>query len=369
LKITGVKTTAFRRPTGGTPIDGDARLAAVQGANCLVELSTDAGIVGVGIGTGDTREPAQRIAKSFLLNEDPRGVTGLWECMVAGMSGSGRPPTDAIAVLDLALWDLKAKARQEPLWKTLGAARPRVNVHAGCPELPASDQALFDWYAALARRFGFRGAILKVGLDQEADLRRLEVMRKALLPRAREPALMIDAAECWSPKEAIRRVREMEGQFDLTWVQEPARRWDFLGLKRVSNAIRSAVCAGTGLATPGDFLPHFHHRALDVVQVALGSAGITGALQLADAAFGFELPVALAPSPGNIQAHLAAALPYSMSMEVVDPDPVQGIFTSDVIIEDGWAVAGDRPGHGLVIDRDALAKAVIERAGGAGRVA
>jgi len=74
-------------------------------------------------------------------------------------------------------------------------------------------------------------------------------------------------------------VGEMEKQFDLTWVEEPARRWDFLGLKRVSNAIRSAVCAGESLATPGDFLPHFHHHALDIVQLGLGNGGITGALQ------------------------------------------------------------------------------------------
>jgi len=68
-------------------------------------------------------------------------------------------------------------------------------------------------------------------------------------------------------------------------------------------------------------------------------------------------------------AHLAAALPYCMSMEVVDPHAVQGVFTTDVAIEDGWAVVGDRPGHGLLIDRDALTKSSIGRASGVGRVA
>jgi len=371
VKITGVEVTPFLPPTGGPKSHADLHGGAARSASCVVELSTDAGLIGVGIASEEVREPVHRIATALLLNEDPRGVTGLWERMVNGesRSGGGRARTDAIAVLDLALWDLKAKARGEPLWKTLGASRPRVNVHVGSPGIPASDETLREWYGALVRDFGFRGAILRVGGDPEADLWRLGLMRQALLPRSPEPALMIDAAECWSPKEAIRRVREMEGQFDLTWVQEPARRWDFLGLKRVSNGIRAAVCAGAGLATRCDFLPHFHHRALDVVQVAHGSAGITGALQLADAAFGFELPVALAPSPGNVYAHLAAALPYCMSMEVVDPHAVQGVFTTDVAIEDGWAVVGDRPGHGLLIDRDALTKSSIGRASGVGKVA
>jgi hypothetical protein len=73
------------------------------------------------------------------------------------------------------------------------------------------------------------------------------------------------------------------------------------------------------------------------------------------------LPIALADSPGNLHAHLAAAMPYCMSMEVVDPIPATGVFTTDVRIEDGWAVGGDRPGHGLVIDQEALAKAAIDQ--------
>lgn len=332
-------------------------------ASCVVELSTDEGLVGIGIGAEQARAQLHQMAEEVLLNEDPRGVTGLWQRMVDSSfkGGHGGLVNDAIAVLDLALWDLKAKAKGEPLWKALGGSRPKVNVHASGFDMPLSDEALFEWYSAMARNFGFRSGKLKVGLDQEADIRRLGLMRQALLQRTAEPALMIDADEYWSPKQAIRKVREMEEQFDLTWVEEPARRWDFLGLKRVSNRIRSAVSAGESLDTLGDFLPHFHHHALDVVQVGVGNGGITGALQLADTAFGFELPIALADSPGNLHAHLAAAMPYCMSMEVVDPIPATGVFTTDVRIEDGWAVGGDRPGHGLVIDQEALAKAAIDQ--------
>ena len=71
----------------------------------------------------------------------------------------------------------------------------------------------------------------------------------------------------------------------------------------------------------GEFLPHFHHRSADVIQLELGAVGITGALELADAAYGFELPVTLVESPGNIHAHLAGVMPYFMSLEVIDPLP------------------------------------------------
>jgi L-alanine-DL-glutamate epimerase-like enolase superfamily enzyme len=66
------------------------------------------------------------------------------------------------------------------------------------------------------------------------------------------------------------------------------------------------------------------------------------------------LPVVLSQYPGNIHAHLAAVMPYCMSMEVIDPVPTEGVFTTDVHIEDGWAIAGDQPGNGLVIDHEAL---------------
>ncbi len=116
----------------------------------------------------------------------------------------------------------------------------------------------------------------------------------------------------------------------------------------MSDAIGGAVCAGAGLATIGDFLPHFERRSADVVALDIGAVGITAALQIADAAYGLELPVTLAAAPGNIHVHLAGVMPYFMSVEIVDPRPATGLFTSDVRIADGWAVAGDAPGNGLV---------------------
>jgi L-alanine-DL-glutamate epimerase-like enolase superfamily enzyme len=90
----------------------------------LVEIQTDEGISGIAIGTGDAGAAARKLGSDLLIGEDPRAVIALWQKMQS--TGSGRA---AIALLDLALWDLKAKIRGEPLWKTLGAARPRANAH------------------------------------------------------------------------------------------------------------------------------------------------------------------------------------------------------------------------------------------------
>jgi L-alanine-DL-glutamate epimerase-like enolase superfamily enzyme len=93
-----------------------------------------------------------------------------------------------------------------------------------------------------------------------------------------------------------------------------------------------------------------HEHSLDVVLVGFQNGGITGALQIADTAFGFELPIALTAAPGNLNAHLAAALPLAMSLEIEPAQPEPGV-SGDVSVEAGWAVVGDRPGHGVAVKR------------------
>ena len=362
MKVTGVRVTRYSHRLARRL--GKARNPAgtLTTSGCLIELLTDAGPSGIAIGAHDVGALVERLVKNLVVGTDPGAVAGIWQRAIGSHDGRGAPFNQALAALDVALWDLKAKANDEPLWKTLGGARPQANAHASGVDLTLSDEELSAWYATMARDYGLRGGKLQVGLDQDADLRRLALVRAALLHTTVEPALMVDADQCWSPKEAIRKLREMEEQFDLACVEGVCRSWDFPGVKQVSNAIRSAVCVGEGLGGLETFLPHFHQRSADVIQIDIATQGITGALQLADAAYGYELPVTLCASPGNIQAHLASVMPYFMSMEVVAPAPPTQLYTTDVRIEQGWAIAGDAPGHGLAVDREALAVAAT-RAG------
>ena len=336
MKVTGVKVT---RRAGGTR------------ASCIVRLLTDAGLTGIGIADARAGAQVKRLVADMLMGADPRSVTGIWQQMVDAISARGRGASlrQAMAVLDVALWDLKAKASHEPLWQSLGGARPKANAHVSSIGQPLDDDELFAWYLWMALDYGLRGGKLQVGPDMDSNLRRLGRMRAALERAAPEPALMIDAAQCWPAGEAIGKVCALEEQFDLTWVEGMSRSRDARGLKRISDAIRGAVCVGAGFAAIGDYWPHLQLRSADVIQIDINAIGITGALQIADAAFGLELPVTLSAAPGNIHVHLAGVMPSFMSMEIVDPDPAAQIFFSDVRIEGGWAVAGDAPGNGLAL--------------------
>jgi len=358
MKVTGVKVTPYACPTGGKPAGRHAN------GGSIVELLTDSDLTGIAIGADEAVAQMERFVAEVLVGADPRATTAIWRTMseVHAQRRREDPPATTIAALDIALWDLKAKANAEPLWKTLGGTRPRANAHAGSIALTATDRELTGWYGSLARDHGLRGAKLRVGLDEEPNLARLALMRTALEHGTTMPTLIIDAEQCWTPKQAIRRLREIEHEFDVAWVEGATDSWDFPGLKEISNAISAAVCVGGDLATRGEFLPHFQHRSADVIQLDIGIVGITGALELADAAYGFELPVTLAESPGNIHAHLSSVMPYFMSMEVVEPLAQWPVFATDVRIEAGWAIAGDAPGNGLAVDRAALGRAIV-RAG------
>ena len=267
---------------------------------------------------------------------------------------------DAISAVDIALWDLKAKANGEPLWKTLGASTRRVKAYASGIDLCLTDEELRIYYEGMARK-GIEAGKLKVGLDREMDLRRLQIMHDALKLSGKKPVLMIDSNEYWSPKQAIRHIRFFEEHFDITWAEEPARRWDYWGLRRVSQGIRAAVATGENLDEIGDFIPLIANEAVDIVEVGMGTTGITGAMQVADLAYGFELPVAMMNCPANIMAHLAAALPNHMTMEVVGAGRAVGMSLVDNHIEDGWIVLGDAPGLGIVFDEEKLAALAVER--------
>lgn len=362
MKITGLESTLYAFDLDRRMGDANSPSGRIRGSGCVVELHTDEGLTGIGLGGGGVRPQMQALVEQLLGGQDPRRVRGLWQRMIDKHFKGGHDGliNDAIATLDMALWDLKAKANGEPLWKTLGGSKQRVHCYASDLGLPMSDADLEAWYRRMAAKYGFRHAKLKVGLDQDADIRRLEMMAKVFKECSDDPMLLVDANEYWSPKQAIRKISEMEERVDITWVEEPARRWDYLGLRRVRDAVRAAVCAGENLDTLGDFLPYFQHRAADVVQVSYGMGGITCALQIADAAFGYELPVTLGGSPGSIHAHLAAVMPNFMTMEVIDPVAPDGVFTSDVEIIDGWALPGDKPGLGIEIDHQALHRQAVD---------
>jgi L-alanine-DL-glutamate epimerase-like enolase superfamily enzyme len=270
-----------------------------------------------------------------------------------------------LSIIDVALWDLKAKIAGEPVWRTLGAREGRVKAYASGLDYCLSDEELFAFYRRMAE-LGVDGGKLKVGLDVQADLRRLGIMREALSIASAHPQLMIDSNEYWSPKQAVRYIRKMEERFDLVWVEEPARRWDYDGLRLVSQQVSAAVATAENINSVADVYPLIANQAVDVVNVSALHSGVTGCRQIAHLAHAFDLPVSMMNCQANFMAQIAAALPNHLSMEVVDPGR-EHCLKFDNRIEDGFIMLSEAPGFGIEVDEAKLAELKANPPKGKGR--
>ncbi|WP_407562291.1 mandelate racemase/muconate lactonizing enzyme family protein [Streptomyces sp. 184] len=355
MRITGYRTlTTFL--DWGRPV-GDANGVLTDGITPVPVLlvDTDAGITGVGLGPR-VREEAVFAA---LDGEDPRCVNALYDRMLrqAFKAGHGGAVFGTIGALDTALWDIKAKAAGEPLWRLLGGRDRRVPAYASGLDIALGDDELATVYQVYAER-GLRAAKLKGGLDIERDRDRLTLVREVLTRagHGRRPALMLDANENWTRKQAVRHVRELEQTLDLTWVEEPVRRWDAEGLAVVGQGIRASVASGENLTGLEQYRPLLAQGALDIVQTA-AAWGVTHFLRVAALAHAHDLPVS--PIGGSPVAllHAATAVPNHLASELQNlREPVGLSF--DLRVEDGAFVLGDSAGLGIEVDEKAIAAAV-----------
>lgn len=361
MKITGVRTMLYEidlnRPIG----DANNPRGQSRVASLAVFIDSDEERTGVSFGVPGAASAIHALVETVLIGRDPRGVKGLWNKLVdlTFKGGNRGLATAALSAIDIALWDLKAKLNDEPLWKTLGASNRRVKAYASGVDTCLSDDQLRAFYERMAEK-GISAGKLKVGLDPEADIRRIGIMKSALETSGKKAALMIDSNEYWSPKQAVRHIRRFEENYDLTWAEEPARRWDYRGLRKVSENISAAVATGENLDDISEYMPLLLNEAVDIVQVSPRTSGITGCLQVADAACGFNLPVSMMNCPANYMAHVAAVLPNHIMMEVFAAGR-DAVLSVDNIIEDGWIRLGDAPGLGIEFDMEKLAQAAVEK--------
>lgn len=352
MRITRYRTLTtvqdWGRPVGdanGVYTDGLVRVP-------IVVVETDEGITGVGLG------PHVEIESVFaaIEGEDPRSVSALYDRMLRRTFKAGHAGAvfGTIGALDTALWDIKAQAAGEPLWRLLGGRDRRVPAYASGLDIALDDHEFVEVYEAYAE-LGLRAAKVKGGLDVEHDRHRLSLVRDVLAKASRgtRPSLMLDVNETWTRKQGVRYVSEIERTLDLTWVEEPVRRWDVEGHAAVGRGIRASVATGENLTGLEQHRPLIAAGAVDIVQTA-AVWGITHFLRVATLAHAHDLPVSpIGTTPVGL-LHAATSIPNHLVSELQDLQPPTGL-SLDLHIEDGAYVLGDSPGLGLRLDEEAIA--------------
>jgi L-alanine-DL-glutamate epimerase-like enolase superfamily enzyme len=352
MRITGFRTLTTVQDWGRCVGDANGVYSDGRVDVRIVLVDTDEGITGVGLGSNLELE---RIFGA-LEGEDPRSTTALYDRMLRHRFKAGHAGAvfGTIGTLDTALWDIKAQAAGEPLWRLLGGRERTLTAYASGLDIGLADDELVSVYQDYAER-GVRAAKLKGGLDVEGDRRRLTLVRDVLTKTAAgRPGLMLDANESWTRKQAVRHICELERSLDLVWVEEPVRRWDAEGLAVVGRGIRASVATGENLTGLEQFRPLLAAGAVDIVQTA-AVWGVTHFLRAATLAHAHDLPVSpIGTTPIGL-LHAATSVPNHIASELQDLRPPTGV-TLDLTIQDGLFVLGDTPGLGIIVDEKAIAR-------------
>ncbi len=352
LSIDDYQITRFDFPRDR--VIGDSQVRSERVSLATLELITKQGHVGLGFFFNNFFPlPALTELKRWfeveiapqVLGQNPFSLTNR---LARPRGGNIRSwPYHIDQAIDQALWDMQGKVLDLPLYRLLGGQEKRVPAYASGLGFHLSHTEIASLFRQAVQR-GFNAFKVKVGhCDLAWDLTRLTHVVEVVGTEAR---LMIDANEAWSPKEAIYRLHAYrEAGFNIYWVEDPCLRDDFAGLAQVAQAAPFCRLNTGEYLSLHDKHKLIEHRAVDILNV---HGHINDTLKAAWLAAEYGLPVSLGNTPFELGVHLAAALPevdgieYSfMNYNHLLQEPVQFI--------DGYALAPDRPGHGLTLSVEA----------------
>jgi len=335
-----------------------------QRDHAIVYVRTDGGINGVGysLGYGGADVVAQAVEsvlEPMLVGNDPRDTERLWREMFDGTVQIGRKGVmvRAISCVDIALWDIKAKAAAEPLYKYLGAYTDTVPSYASGGYY--RDEKGLDGLREEMEQYVDRGHdIVKIkvgGKDPDYEAERVQVAREAI---GDERTLLIDANGKWKNKqEAVNACRKF-APYDPYFIEEPVMP-DSIGLmSEVNDALNYPVAAGELEFSRYGFVELLRNSAVEIIQPdATVIGGITEFLRVVNMAACYDIPVA--PHYNwNLHSHLLAAIENGLWVEYFYRDSDVKAF--DDIVEvplepnEGEITLPDRPGHGVTLDKDIL---------------
>jgi L-alanine-DL-glutamate epimerase-like enolase superfamily enzyme len=282
-----------------------------------------------------------------LLGAEPDRIEALWQRMWWALhyGGRGGSASLAISAVDIALWDLKARRFGTPLWRLLGGHDPRVPAYAGGIDLDFSlDQLLGQTDDNLKK--GFRAIKMKVGRPRlSEDLERVRAMRDHL---GADFPLMVDANMRWSVDQAIRAARGLS-EFAVYWLEEPTIPDDVEGHRRIVRDGGLPIATGENLHTLYEFKQMIASGGVTFPEADVTNCGgVTAFIKIAHMAEAFNLPIT-SHGAHDITIQLLAAVPNRSYLEV-HGFGLERFLTHSLELQDGFATAPERPGHGVEFD-------------------
>jgi L-alanine-DL-glutamate epimerase-like enolase superfamily enzyme len=327
----------------------------------LVEMQTDAGVVGTGycFAFGRHRGRALHALVSDLTSiyegQDPTATRALFDRAWRSINFLGHAGAAVIALsaLDTACWDLAAQAADLPLVRFVGGVRDRVPTYAssGLWLDYSIDELVSEAHRFLAQ--GHRAMKMRLGRSAREDLERVRRLREAIGP---EVKLLADVNQGWDEATAIRTGRTLE-EFQLYWLEEPLPYEDLEGCARVAAALDTPIATGETEYGPLGMKRHLDARAADILMPDLERmGGVTGYLDAAALCKAYHTPVSTHLFM-EACCHLLGAQPHGIILEHMAW--WQELYDEPLTVSDGHVVIPTRPGIGLRLDARAVQRFAV----------
>lgn len=336
---------------------------------CLVKITTDSGHVGWGEALAPVvpQVIAELITQLFaplLTGQSPFASQVLNARMYDAMRDRGHITgyhIDALAAVDIALWDLKGQILNQPVYQLLGGAfREQIPCYvSGLPEpdLPARCALALRW-----QQKGFNAIKLALGYGVQQDIENVRAIRDALGPHA---SLFLDAHWNYSVAQAAELANALH-PFGVGFLEAPLLPEDIAGHRELRAKSPLPIALGETERTRYQFKPFIEQRAMDIVQPDVGRTGITELMHIASLAQTWNLQVAPHLSVGlgpciAASIHVAAALPNLFMLEYQPPvfELANQLLDTPLVCEAGHYTLPQGAGLGIAINEARVRESVM----------
>ena len=336
---------------------------------CLVKITTDSGHVGWGEALAPVvpQVIAELITQLFaplLTGQSPFASQVLNARMYDAMRDRGHITgyhIDALAAVDIALWDLKGQILNQPVYQLLGGAfREQIPCYvSGLPEpdLPARCALALRW-----QQKGFNAIKLALGYGVQQDIENVRAIRDALGPQV---SLFLDAHWNYSVAQAAELANALH-PLGVGFLEAPLLPEDIAGHRELRAKSPLPIALGETERTRYQFRPFIEQRAMDIVQPDVGRTGITELMHIASLAQTWNLQVAPHLSVGlgpciAASIHVAAALPNLFMLEYQPPvfELANQLLDTPLVCEAGHYTLPQGAGLGIAINEARVRESVM----------
>ena len=352
VPVTESRVSVYTIPTHGPESDGTLEWTSTT----IVIVEVSAGQV-TGLGYTYGHKAVATLAADLLLplvrGRNAMDIAGSWIAMTRAIRNQGRPGISsmAIAAVDAALWDLKARLLHVPLVTLLGAARDAVPVYGSGGFTSYTVDQLQHQLAAWADR-GITAVKMKVGRHPDEDGFRVRMAREAI---GASTALFVDANGAYTARQALTLAQGF-AESGATWFEEPVSSDDLEGLRFV----RERAPTGMDIAAGEYGYDEYYFRrmldagAVDVLQAdATRCAGITGFMQVAALCDAYNVPLSAHTAPA-LHAHPCCASGRIRHLEYFhDHERIERLLFDGALEPTSGMLRPDlsRPGFGVELKR------------------